>query len=695
MAATIDCDEGLTVRILYMLAAAVGLLTASLASAQTPHITPTLIAETDNPVAGSTVTLALVMKPAKGWHGYWKNPGDAGITPEFEWTLPAGVTAGDAQYPVPHRLLIAGLMNYVYEGDYAHLITLKLPAGLTPGTRLPIALSADWLACTDEICVPESGKFSIALTVGDGAVNSARKGQFDQWRAALPKPLGSEARFQVANGQFRLGVPFPAAATVEDAYFFPLTDGVIDYAAAQTVRRDGDMLTVEVKARDSGEAIKAVEGVLAIGKDKGLSLNAVPGTVEATGAVLGTKGEGQGGELAGTILLSFGAALLGGLLLNIMPCVFPILSLKALSLAKSGGDEGAARREALAYTAGIVLVCVALGVALLALRAGGMAAGWAFQLQDPRVILLLLILVMAIALNLAGLFELSAIGMGGALASGGGTSGAFWTGALAAFIATPCTGPFMGLALGAALVLPPLAAITIFAGLGLGLALPFLLLGFVPALRRRLPKPGPWMDRFRRILSIPMFLTALGLAWVLGRQAGVDGMTLGLGAVLAIGFALWWTGRRQVAGKGRNWLALVPAAAVALLVGASISRAPTASATASTADILPTEVFSEARLAALQQQSRPVFVYFTADWCITCKVNEKAAIQRAEVAEAFKARNVAVLMGDWTDGNAEIGRFIESHGRSGVPLYLFYSPGEKVQILPQVLTVERLKALAA
>jgi thiol:disulfide interchange protein len=381
------------------------------------------------------------------------------------------------------------------------------------------------------------------------------------------------------------------------------------------------------------------------------------------------------------------------LLLNIMPCVFPILSLKAVSLAKAGGEEGAARREALAYTGGAVLICLALGAALLALRAGGAAAGWAFQLQDPRVILVLLLLTTVIALNLAGLFELPALTGGDRLASKRGAGGAFWTGALAAFVATPCTGPFMGAALGAALVLPTTVALAIFAGLGLGLALPFLLLGFVPALRRRLPRPGPWMARFRRLMSVPMFLTALALAWILGRQAGVDGMTLGLAAALLIALALWWFGRRQ--GQGRAWLPLAPAM---LTAGAALMLVPTLAsepAQASAQGALKSEPFSEARLAALQQEQKPVFVYFTADWCVTCKVNEKGALDRKVVADAFAKRQVAVLVGDWTRGDAAIGRFLDKHGRSGVPLYLYYAPGKPVEVLPQVLTPSRLVSMVS
>jgi thiol:disulfide interchange protein len=642
------------------------------AQPQAKHVAIELVAESDTPAAGGAVTLAFVSRPDPGWHGYWRNPGDAGVETKLSWTLPAGVTAGPLHYPVPHRLLIAGLMNYVYEGPFTQFATLTLPAGLAAGTRLPVTVKADYLVCTEEICVPESRTLSTVLTVGDGAVAPDRRARFDGWRRALPKPLGSQATYQVTQGVFALAVPFPASAAAGDAYFFPLTDGVVDYAAPQTIARDGDVLTVRTKAKGASPAV--VEGVLAVGEGQGFLVSARPGAVAASAA-------GPAMDL-GAALLAFGGALLGGLLLNVMPCVFPILSLKALSLAKSGASPAHARAEGLAYTAGVMLVVVALGGALLGLRAAGSSVGWAFQLQDPRVILVLLLLVTGIALNLAGLFELSAPGFVNRAAASG-TGGAFLTGALAAFVATPCTGPFMGAALGAALILPWGAALAVFAGLGLGLALPFLALGFVPALRRLLPKPGAWMDTFRKILSVPMFATALALAWVLGRQAGVDGMTLGLGVTLLVALALWWTGRRQLRGRNWAWAPTLAAALVAVVVVRAIVPAPAGAKTA----IAGTEPFSESRLAALRAEGRPVFAYFTADWCVTCKVNEKAAIETDTVAAAFAKAKVATLVGDWTDGDPALGRFIEAHNRAGVPLYLWYAPGAaEPKVLPQLLT---------
>jgi thiol:disulfide interchange protein len=670
----------MSMRLLLWLAAMLIVMSpAPSAWAQAPqqrHVATQLIAETDAPAAGNVVSLAIRMSPEPGWHGYWKNPGDSGVEPGVRWTLPRGAAAGPLEYPVPERLIVGGLMNYVYEGPYALLVKLKVPDGLAPGTKLPVRGKFDYLVCTREICVPESADLALDLTVGAAGTRPTRRGAFDSIRQALPKPLGSEARFEWSEGRFRLSIPLPASVAGEEPYFFPLTDGAIAYAAEQKVTRDGDSLIVETQA--GGQQPSSVQGVLRLRDGYGLSVTARPGAVPAA--------PGQG---LFALFAALGGAVLGGLLLNVMPCVFPILSLKALSLARAGGDEAGARREALAYAAGAVAICLALGAAVLALRAGGVSAGWAFQLQDPRVILMLLLLVTAIALNLAGTFELPSIGLGGSLASAGGASGAFWTGALAAFVATPCTGPFMAAALGAALLLPWPAALAVFAGLGLGLALPFLVLGFVPAARRLLPRPGAWMARLRHILAVPMFLTALGLAWVLGRQSGADGMTIGLAAALALGLALWWLGRGS--GEGRFWLRLAPAAAAA---AASLLFLPAGGGGQAAASPPAGERFSESRLAALRAEGRPVFAYFTADWCITCKVNEKAVLQREEVTRAFAQARVAMMVGDWTGGDPEIGRFLEKQGRSGVPLYIHYAPGKAPQILPQLLTISRVVSLA-
>lgn len=652
-----------------------------------PHIVLELVPESDAPAPGSELTLALVGTPKPRWHAYWENPGDAGIPTKAEWSLPAGVTVGEFVYPVPHQLLIAGLMNYIYEGPYTRFITVKIPAGLAPGTSLPIGVKLKYLVCTNEICVPENAELAINLKVGDGTVSAERRAKFDGWRAAIPKPLGSEATYQVQAGAFRLSVPYPATAKAETIYFYPRTDGVVDYSAPQSVAREGDRIVISTKSKGT-DAAGPITGILAVGKDRGFEIRAVPGKVAAVAA---TAPAPEGG-LLWTALIAFGGAVLGGVLLNIMPCVFPILSLKALSLAKSNDAEGNPRGDALAYTAGVVLVCLALGGTMLALRAGGASVGWAFQLQDPRVIVVLLLVVTAIALNLAGLFEMMAPDIVNRMA-GQGTGGAFMTGALAAFVATPCTAPFMAGAMGAALVLPAAAAMAVFGGLGLGIALPFLLLGFVPALRRALPRPGAWMVTFRHILSVPMFLTAIALAWVLGKQAGVDGMAIGLIAALVMALGLWWAGARQMKGKSA-WLLPLPLILLSLGAVALVKPAPAQGGFQQVGDWA--EPFSGARLAELTAQGKPVFAYFTADWCVTCKVNEKAVIETDAVIRALADGKVTVLVGDWTDGDPALGRFIEQHNRAGVPLYLWYKPGEaSPQVLPQILSQGMLTELAA
>ncbi len=658
-------------------------LFSGVAMAQAPgeqHVKIALVAESDHPAPGSEVTLAFASVPEKGWHAYWLNPGDAGLPARAEWTLPKGATTGAFRYPVPQRLTIAGLMNYVYEGPFAPLVTLKIPADARGA--FPVRVTLNYLVCTDAICVPGKADLATDLEIGDGSVSPERRAQFDAWRGALPKPLGAEGTYQVQGKALRLAVPFPAAAKVEgEGYFFPATHGAFDYAAAQKVVRDGDRVVVDTAGLKS---VGPIEGLLAFGK-QGFWVKAVPGTVPPAASAAPPAQLPWSGAV-----LAFLGAVLGGLILNIMPCVFPILSLKALSLAKANAEGGSPRAEALAYTAGVVLVCLALGGALLALRAGGATLGWAFQLQDPRVILVLLLLVTGISFNLAGLFELSAPGFVNRAASKG-TGGAFMTGALAAFVATPCTGPFMGAALGAALVLPWPAALAVFGGLGLGIALPFLLLGFIPALRRLLPKPGAWMETLRRILSVPMFLTALALAWVLGKQAGVSGMTIGLAAALLATLGLWWTGLRQRRGRTLAWL---PAGVLLLIAISAIAWVQTAPAEAKS--VSGGEKFSEARLAELTAQGKPVFAYFTADWCLTCKVNEKAVIETAAVEKALADNKVTVLVGDWTDGDPVLGRFIERHNRAGVPLYLWYKPGEaEPRVLPQILTQAMLQDLAS
>ncbi|MDN5514466.1 MAG: thioredoxin family protein [Pseudomonas sp.] len=629
-------------------------------------IASSLLAESPTPAAGKQTTLALFMEPQGDWHGYWKQPGDVGLAPRLTWHLPEGVSVGEPVYPVPDTLLIDGLMNHVYEHPYAVLVALQIADDLPAGQPLPIRLDMQYLACRYDACVPERATLEALLTVGDGRNNPALSSAFANWRQALPKPLGSRAQFTLDKGIMRVSIPLPATLQIENPHLFSATPGVLDNAAEQRVQRTDDHLIIETLP--GKQVPEAFEALLSLGNGLGLDVQVARNASPSTNTLMVT-------------LVALGGAILGGLLLNLMPCVFPILSLKALSIARANSSDGAVRREALAYTGGVVVVCVLLGALLLALRAGGSQLGWAFQLQDPRVILVLLLLTTAIALNLAGLFELASVDMGDGLVRREGSAGALWTGALAAFVATPCTGPFMAAALGAALVLPPAAGMLVFAGLGLGIALPFLLLGFAPALRQRLPKPGPWMETLRHVLAVPMFLTALALLWVLGQQVSANALVVGVGCTLLLGLGLWVSGLRQRTLKSRSWMPATLAAMLALGIGLTQDSSPPTPTSAP--DHQP---FDEARLATLRQSGNAVFVYFTADWCVTCKVNEQVAIDRPETQRAFEENNVVVMRGDWTRGDAAITAFLEQHGRSGVPLYLWYAPNSSsAEVLPQIL----------
>jgi DsbC/DsbD-like thiol-disulfide interchange protein/cytochrome c biogenesis protein CcdA len=634
------------------------LLAPALAHAQ--HITAQLIAEGPAP-AGGEVELAIHMRPEAGWHGYWLNPGDAGLPMDVRWHLPEGFVAGPLRYPVPGRLEIANLMNYVFEQDYAVLVRLKVPAD-AKGT-IAIRADAHWLACTDKICVPEQGQLSLDLPVGSGTPNRT---QFDAWRQTLPQPIPTAGTFEVAGNTLRVAIPLPASVALDKPYLFPITDGPVDYEAKQSFRRSGDLLIAELQRK--GPVPSEFSGVIAIGNGRGLEFHARRGTVP--------EGRPLGSSLGASALLwAVLGAIAGGILLNLMPCVFPILALKALHLSRAGGEAAHARSDALAYTAGTIAGTGALGAILLAIRAAGAEAGWAFQLQDPRTIVILLLLAIAITANLLGFFELPVLG------GNARPAGSFGTGALAAFVATPCAGPFLGAALGTALLLPAAGSVLVFAALGLGLAIPFVLVAYIPAVRRRLPKPGLWMQRLQRILAIPMGATAIAALWLLYRQAGMTALLLGLVAGAGLLLLLYAAGRLQRSGKRILWAVPAALALSALLV---VIVPPPSVATAP--PVAGADRWSEAAVADARAAHRPVFVYFTADWCLSCKVNEAAAIDRDEVRDAFKAANVEVLAGDWTNGDPAITRFLESRGRAGVPYYLWYPPGRPPEELPQVLT---------
>ncbi|ABC63919.1 thiol:disulfide interchange protein [Erythrobacter litoralis HTCC2594] len=660
-----------------LLALLLAALAAVPAAAQGQNIRVALVAE--GPVApGGETTLAFKFAPvSEEWHGYWANPGDAGLPMQLEWDLPEGVSVGEPLYPTPKRLVIDGLMNHIFEGDYAVLLPLRLTEDYAGPDVLQVSVEAFYLACTDQICVPEDAQLQVSIPVGESTASGT---EFAAFRSALAPLIDSTARFEQTASLLRLAIPLPAAVDPGEPHVFIANRDLVNYVQAQGFRRNGDWLIAEIPLARTGEQPETVEGIVRLGSGQGLRFVAEAGEVPSGDRVLMARDA----ELPSLWLL-LGGALLGGLILNIMPCVFPILSLKALSLAKAGAGAQEARMEGLAYTAGVILACVALGGAMLALRAAGEQVGWAFQLQEPGVVVALLVLASLITANLLGFFELPGL----SISEGSTPRGAFSTGLLAAFVATPCTGPFMAAALGAALLLPAETALLLFAVLGLGLALPFLLLGFIPAFRRLLPKPGAWMETFRKVLAVPMGLTALALVWLVWRIGGVgfalSAMSIAFIATLA---AVLFRGRNQ-----RLRGAVTALGAVLMAVGVLASFESPTRAQAET--VLASKPFTLAALDEARASGAPVFVYFTADWCVSCKVNERVAIEREATREAFEQAGVTTLRGDWTLRQPEITEFLNAQGVAGVPLYLWYDPGvAEPRQLQQLLGPDSLVTLA-
>lgn len=658
--------------LLALLGAAMAVPAAAQAQTQT-HIAADLVAE-HSYRGGETLSVAIRFRPQEGWHGYWSNPGDAGLGMELDWNLPQGWTAGEPQYPVPERLELIGLINHVYSEPYAVLVPISVPAGGYAANIAPITVDAAWLACSDRLCVREGG----TLTLRFPQETAELRAQFDAHRAAIPPLLDSRASFDFGEDRLRIGVPFPANLDLPDPHLFFAQEDVVDYNAVQRFYRQGDLLIVEVARGGLRYQPSVIEGLLAFGEGgEGVRFTAIPGSVPFGGDPVTPAS----GPVLPNLAILLGGALLGGLLLNLMPCVFPILSLKALTLARAGGEERQARREALAYTAGVVLACLALGALMLVLRAGGAQVGWAFQLQEPLVVAALLVLAVLITANFAGQFELPSLPI-----RSRGQSGAFMTGLLAAVVATPCTGPFMAAALGAALLLPAPQALLLFAALGLGLALPFLLLGFVPALRKLLPKPGAWMETFRKAMAVPMGLTALALVWLAWRLGGAH---FAFGA-LATGVLVIVV----IVSLRRRSLVMTALAGIAAIYFTVTLPFRVDEQVASAESLLDPVPYSEAALAEARASGQPVFLWFTADWCLTCKVNEQVAIEREATREAFEVAGVVAMRGDWTRSDPEITRYLEARGAAGVPLYIWYPAGGEAEQLPQVLTPDMLADLA-
>jgi thiol:disulfide interchange protein len=676
---------------------------AHAAPVDTGHLVAELVPGAEAIAPGQTLHVALRQKIQKGWHTYWRNAGDSGEPTQVAWTLPPGWKAGEIIWPTPQRLPVGPLMNYGYSGEVLLPIALTAPADARPGETVRLKAQAGFLVC-EEICIPEQAALQLDLPVV--AAPTAGQGEWGrkvaQAVADAPKPAGLAAAFQrTPGGGVALAVAGPAlkGADAGDAYFFPFDGTVIDHAKPQAIERGPEGLTLTLApgvAFQEGAGPASLAGVVALdGRAYEVSAAAGPPPAGASGlgapAAKAAPGAGLGLPLAAAF------ALLGGLILNLMPCVFPVLAMKAASLAGHAHETAAARKQGLAFGAGVLVTFLALAGLLIALKAGGAAIGWGFQLQSPPVVAALSLLMLAVALNLSGVFEAgqSLQGAGGAFASRGGLAGAFLTGALAVVVAAPCTAPFMAPALGWALVQGPAAALTVFAALGIGFAAPFVAAAFAPGLLRRLPRPGPWMSVLKKVLAFPMYAAAAWLAWVLTVQAGETALArlFAAAVVLALAAWLWGAAQSRRAERGRAPVLTALAAVLGLAAVAGVIWPPYAEPARSaeaTSSELPYEAWSPERLAQVRASGKPVFVNFTAAWCVTCQVNERAALSTRGVAEAFRKTGAVYLKGDWTRRDAAIEAELARHGRAGVPLYLVYgAKGGEGVILPQILT-ERL-----
>lgn len=691
-----------------------------------PHSDVALIADRTAVQPGDTFTAAVRLTLDPGWHTYWVNPGEAGLPIRVTWSLPAGVTVSALHFPTPHLAPQPPLMSYGYEREVLVLVDVSVAPNAVSSGPLRLSGKADWLACA-EICLPASGDVALSVPMGAGGTASGSAPAIEATRAQLPRPSGDWlVRGMRTDSGFTLVALAPpaAAATLTTPYFFIDSTGIVEHAAVQRVARSGDTLVIAVATARTAGTLTTVRGVLSA--DVGAAAPrgfAIAATLDAalpprlrsraTALLAGAAVQETGGVGAAptspstigltglatdaapaptsdmTLIAALAFAFIGGLLLNLMPCVFPVLSVKVLALLQHGGDDVRARsrNHGLVFGAGVLLSFWALAGILMALRAGGESLGWGFQLQSPTVVALLAMLMFALGLNLSGVFEIGlSLTRLGAAGSGGGYSDSLLTGLLAVLVAAPCTAPFMGAALGYALVQPAFVGLLVFTALGIGLALPFVLLASVPALARFLPRPGPWLETLKQAFAFPLYATVVWLLWVLGQQTGIDAIAIVLLAMILFALAAWMWARSVRAGatiiRGAAGVVMLVAVGVALTGASRMSAQP-----AVAASVAGWEPWSKARVTELRQAGRPVFVDFTAAWCLSCQVNERVALRTASAQRAFAAANVALLRADWTSRDSAITAELASFGRSGVPLYVMYPAGTgAASILPAVLS---------
>ncbi len=656
----------------------------------TEHSRATLMLSAYRVGPGDKIWAALKLELDPGWHTYWRNPGDSGLPGSITWTLPEGISAGEIEWPTPNRIPYGPLVNFGYDDLVILPVPITIGAGLKDKQMLSFDAAATWLVCA-EICIPNDGTFrvSVALNSSELPLASIDASEIEAAVAQAPRPAPWPTTIQ-RDGQKVMvmagpGLSISAATKVS---FFPYDGGLIDNAGTQSVEATNGTIKISTAAAPAPLDMPPQTGGLIVTTENGApTAYSFVGALSAAPLVSGASpiGVGQSADIGLwlAIILAFG----GGIILNLMPCVLPVLAMKAFAFAAHTGDNASARkRDGLAYTLGVMATFGALAGVLIALRSAGSEIGWGFQLQSPAFVAVIAYVLLALGLNLSGVFSIGGdiMGAGESLTQRGGAAGAFFTGALAVIVATPCTAPFMGAAVGYAMTQTPLVTLIVFQSLALGLAAPFLLLSFSPQAARILPRPGAWMSRLKELLAFPMYASAAWMVWVLSQQVGADIFAAGLAGVILVALTAWLAGHAQSAGKfGASAVFCGLAAVAALGVITTIAQAPAASAQTSAA----TEAYSPQRVQQLRAEGRPVFVNFTAAWCITCLMNERVALGTPEVKQAFADQKIAYLKADWTNRDAAIAKSLAEFGRSGVPLYVFYGTGSaSPQVLPQLLT---------
>ena len=686
------------------------------------------VGQTPDAAAGQPVWVGLQITHAPEWHTYWKNAGDSGMPTELQWTLPPGVMAGDIAWPLPKKIPIGHLANYGYEGTVLLPVPLIITPEYKPGVladALDVKLKATWLVCRKE-CIPQDGEFALKIPLRSStALNGAA---FDAALKSQPADVAGAHQVALKDDGKRLAVRvagLPADVRGQPLELFPESPGVVVTAATPakpgepvgarswSQHWDGDVWTADVPVSpERADSPEKMTLVLVAGERGWRAEAPVAGAWPALALPAGVspaleaalKANANAGANAPppaaptavpatTFVWALLGALIGGLVLNLMPCVFPVLAIKVLGFTLHADDRRAHRTSGLAYTAGVVLSFLALGALMLALRAAGQQLGWGFQLQSPAVVAALTVLFTVIGLNLAGVFEFGSFlpSRLATLEARNPVANSFLTGMLAVAVASPCTAPFMGASLGLAVGLPAVQALLIFAAIGLGMALPYLAASWWPAVARLLPKPGAWMDTFKKFMAFPMFGTAVWLLWVLGQQTGIDGAGALLALLVVLALVLWALG---LTGRTRIVLASFSIAAGALLasaIGPNVIKMAEAATPVAETPGARWQPWSAERVQTALGAGQPVFVDFTAAWCVTCQYNKKTTLASAEVLSAMDAAKVQTFRADWTRRDAAITAELQKLGRSGVPVYVLQAPGQAPVVFSEILSVTEVK----